>query len=54
MEVQSSSISARYTLSGTPYYSKNLEFDTQGGETLNESENYLNRLARARKNYLSN
>lgn len=53
-EVQSSSISARYTLSGTPYYSKNLEFDTQGGDTLNESENYLNRLARARKNYLSN
>jgi hypothetical protein len=41
-------------LSGTPYYSKNLEFDTQGGDTLNESENYLNRLARARKNYLSN
>lgn len=53
-EVQASSISARYSLSGMPYYSKNLEFDTQGGDALDESENYLNRLARARKNYLGN
>jgi hypothetical protein len=51
--VQPSS-SARYSLSGVPYFSKSLEFDTQAGDTLNESENYLNRLARARKNYLSN
>lgn len=53
IEVQPSS-SARYSLSGVPYFSKSLEFDTQASDVLNESENYLNRLARARKNYLAN
>jgi hypothetical protein len=53
MEIQPAS-AARYSLSGVPYFSKSSEFDTQAGEDLNESENYLNRLARARKNYLAN
>jgi len=53
MEIQPAS-AARYSLSGVPYFSKSSEFDTQASEDLNESENYLNRLARARKNYLPN
>jgi heme/copper-type cytochrome/quinol oxidase subunit 2 len=53
IEVQPAS-SARYSLSGVPYFNKSYEFDTQSGDSLDESENYLNRLARARKNYMSN
>ena len=52
IEIQPSSI-ARFSLSGVPYFKKSSEFDTQSGDELDESENYLNRLARARKNYLS-
>jgi hypothetical protein len=51
MEVQPASI-ARFSLSGVPYFKKSSEFDTQSGDELDESENYLNRLAKARKNYL--
>jgi hypothetical protein len=51
IEVQPSSI-ARFSLSGVPYFKKSSEFDTQSGDELDESENYLNRLAKARKNYL--
>jgi hypothetical protein len=52
-EVGPSSVS-RYSLSGVPYFTKSYEYDTQSSDDLNESENYLNRLARARKNYLPN
>jgi hypothetical protein len=37
-----------------PYFSKNFEFSTLGSESLNESETYLLRIARARRNYLPN
>ena len=52
-EVQPSS-SSRYAIFGMPYFSKNFEFSTVNGEVLNESENYLTRIAKARKNYLPN
>ena len=52
-EVQPSSV-ARYSLSGVPYFSKNSDYSTGFGEELNDSENYLTRLTRARKNYISN
>ena len=53
IEVQPSSV-ARYSLSGVPYFNKSYEYDTQKGDELNESENYVNRLSRARKNYMPN
>lgn len=53
MEVQPSSI-AKYSLAGLPYFSKTFEHSTQSGEELNESENYLTKLSRARKNYMPN
>jgi len=37
-----------------PYFSKNFEFSAVNGENLNETENYLTRISRARKNYLPN
>lgn len=52
-EVQPSS-SSRYAIYGMPYLNKNLEFSTANGEMLNESETYLLRISRARKNYLPN
>lgn len=52
-EVQPSS-SSRYAIYGMPYFSKNFEFNTSGNEMLNESETYLTRISRARKNYLPN
>lgn len=52
MEVSASSI-ARYSYNGVPYLKKSSEFDTQSGDELDESENYLTRLTRARKNYPS-
>ena len=51
--MQPSSV-ARYSLSGVPYFNKSYEYDTQKGDELNESENYVNRLSRARKNYMPN
>ena len=53
IEVQPSSVS-RYSLLGVPYHSKNFEYSTQTGDNINESETYLIRLGRARKNYMSN
>jgi hypothetical protein len=52
-EVQPSS-SSRYAIYGMPYLSKNFEFNTNNAETVTESETYLLRIARARKNYLPN
>ena len=53
IEIQPSSV-ARYSLSGVPYFNKSSEYSTQFGDELNDSENYFNRLLRARKNYISN
>jgi hypothetical protein len=53
IEVQPSSI-ARYSLAGLPYFSKSFEYSTQLSEDLNDSENYLVKLSRARKNYMPN
>ena len=53
LEVQPSSVS-RYSLAGLPYSTKNFEYSTQLGDNINESETYLIRIARARKNYMSN
>lgn len=52
-EVQPSS-SSRYAIHGMPYFSKNFEFNAGASEMLNESETYLIRLSRARRNYLPN
>ena len=53
IEVQPSSV-ARYSLLGVPYLNKSFEYTTKLGDTLNDSENYLLRLSKARKNYMSN
>jgi hypothetical protein len=53
IEVAASSPS-RFTLLGLPYSSKNFEYSTNIGDELSESETYLVKLAKARKNYLSN
>jgi hypothetical protein len=53
IEIQPSSV-ARYSLSGVPYFNKSSEYSTSFGDELNDSENYFNRLIRARKNYISN
>jgi hypothetical protein len=37
-----------------PYFSKNFEFATNANEAMSESENYLIRIARSRRNYLPN
>ena len=47
------SSTARYSLLGVPYSTKNLEYETATGNIVNDSETYLLKLARARKNYLS-
>jgi len=52
-EVQPSS-SSRYAVFGMPYFSKNFEFATNANEAMSESENYLIRIARSRRNYLPN
>ena len=53
IEIQPSSV-ARYSLLGVPYTNKSFEYSTSVGDEINDSENYLIRLARARKNYMSN
>jgi heme/copper-type cytochrome/quinol oxidase subunit 2 len=53
IEVQPSSI-ARYSLAGLPYFSKKFEYASTLGEELNDSENYLTKISRARKNYMPN
>ena len=52
MEVQPSSV-ARYSLLGVPYSNKSFEYTTQLGDEINDSEVYLTRLARSRKNYMT-
>jgi heme/copper-type cytochrome/quinol oxidase subunit 2 len=53
MEVSASSVS-RYSLLGLPYSNKSFEYFTGLGDDLNESETYLTKLSKARKNYGSN
>jgi hypothetical protein len=53
MEVSASSVS-RYSLLGLPYSNKSFEYSTSLGDDLNESETYLTKLGKARKNYGSN
>ena len=53
IEIQPSSV-ARYSLLGLPYTNKSFEYSTGAGDEINDSENYLIKLARARKNYMSN
>jgi hypothetical protein len=53
MEVSASSVS-RYSLSGLPYSNKSFEYFTGLGDDLNDSETYLTKLSKARKNYGSN
>jgi hypothetical protein len=52
-EVQPSS-SSRYAIYGMPYFAKNFEFNSNASDSINESETYLLRLSRARRNYLPN
>lgn len=52
-EVQPSS-SSRYSITGMPYFNKNFEFNTANNENLIETETYLTRISKARKNYISN
>lgn len=52
-EVQPSS-SSRYAIYGMPYFVKNFDFNSSSNEMLNETETYLLRLSRARRNYLPN
>ena len=53
IEIQPSSV-ARYSLLGVPYSTKSFEYSTSLGDEINDSENYLVRLARSRKNYITN
>jgi hypothetical protein len=53
IEIQPSSV-ARYSLLGLPYVNKSFEYTTGVGDEINDSENYLIKLSRARKNYMSN
>lgn len=52
-EVQPSS-SSKYAIFGMPYFNKPFEFQQQFSLELNESENYLTRISRARRNYITN
>jgi hypothetical protein len=53
IEVQYALIT-KYSLAGLPYLTKNFEYTTQLGDELNDSENYLLKIARVRKNYMPN
>jgi hypothetical protein len=53
IEISASSVS-RYSLLGLPYSNKSFEYFTGLGDDLNESETYLTKLGKARKNYGSN
>jgi hypothetical protein len=37
-----------------PYFNKSFEYTFNQNETINETENYLLRISKARKNYLPN
>jgi hypothetical protein len=53
IEIAASSVS-RYSLLGLPYSTKLFEYNTSVGDDLSESETYLTKLGKARKNYISN
>ena len=53
LEISASSVS-RYSLLGVPYSNKSFEYFTGLGDDLSESETYLTKLGKARKNYGSN
>jgi hypothetical protein len=53
MEISASSVS-RYSLLGLPYSNKSFEYFTVLGDDLNDSDTYLIKLSKARKNYGSN
>nr|ASY95747.1 Cox2 [Stylonychia lemnae] len=52
-EVQPSS-SSRYAIYGMPYFNKVFEYSSHSNENLNETETYLLRIGRSRKNFLPN
>ena len=51
-EVQPAS-SSRYAIHGMPYFNKTQFFNAGQNDILNETENYLIRIARARRNYVT-
>jgi hypothetical protein len=53
LELQASSVS-RYSTLGVPYIRKPFDFNVESGDPVLETETYLTRIARARKNYLPN
>lgn len=53
IEIAASSVS-RYSLLGLPYSNKSFEYFTGLGDDLNDSETYLVKLSKARKNYNTN
>jgi len=53
LEIQPSS-AARYSLLGVPYSNKSFEYNAIKSRQINDSESYIIRLAKARRNYVSN
>lgn len=53
IEISAASVS-RYSLLGLPYPNKSFEYATSYGDEISESETYLLKLSKARKNYMSN
>jgi hypothetical protein len=53
VEAQSSSVS-RYSTLGVPYIRKPFDYNVETGDPISETETYLTRISRARKNYLPN
>ena len=52
LAVQPSS-SAKYAIHGMPYFNKIFEYTNTNNDLMNETENYLNRITKARKSYLA-
>ena len=53
VEAQSSSVS-RYSTLGVPYIRKPFDYNVETSDPISETETYLTRISRARKNYLPN
>lgn len=53
LELQASSVS-RYSTLGVPYIRKPFDFNGESSDPILETETYLTRISRARKNYLPN
>ena len=53
IEISAASVS-RFSLLGLPYPNKSFEYATSVGDEISENETYLIKLAKARKNYMSN